>query len=72
MAISCRANPESKLPLIMNWASLFSLVLLRPDELFSTFVIVSAVIPNAWPSTRASTVIDVVPADTRLFSALAA
>ena len=72
MAISCRENPESKLPLVMNWATLFSLVLLRPDELFSTFVIVPAVIPNASASTSASTVIDMVAADTRLFSALAA
>ena len=50
----------------------FSLVLLRPDELLSTFVIVSGVIPSAWPRRRASTVIDMVPAETRLFSALAA
>ena len=72
MAISRKENPESKLPLVMNWATLFSLVLLRPDELLSTLVIVSAVIPNASASTSASTVIDMVAADTRLFSALAA
>ena len=72
MAISARENPESNRPLVMNWATLFSLVLLRPEELFSTFVIVSALIPNDSATARASTVTEMVAADTRLFSALAA